>query len=162
MTENTTGAAATSAALQEIKPRQFAAGEKLDDGASAGPVAPQLDTAKIAADAIVAERKRGQEIRALCQTAGVPDQADKLIDAGATVEEARAQLFESMCRARTLVGASTGANIAGVDNADPYAQYRADYRAELRDHARFGVTEEQYIASRCRTDGKPLPVKAAA
>lgn len=117
-------------------------------------VAPALDPQAV----IAAERKRGQDIRALCTAAGLPDQATALIDNGATVEEARAKLFDAMCRTRQLVG-DNGATIAG-ENQDPYAAYRAEYRQHRAVHESIGTSEDEYVRSRCITDKKPLP-KAA-
>jgi len=113
---------------------------------------------------ILGERKRIKEVTALCQTANLSKFADQLIESGATVDQARALLFDQLVVTNKVLGGSAASDPAKpAPPADPNAVYSAEYDANAASFAKSGVTKEDYIATRLIEDGKkPLIVGEAA
>lgn len=67
---------------------------------AAQPVAPAVDAAAVAAEAVKAERKRSSDIRAAVKAVRLSDEfAQELIDKGSTIDEARAQIIDKLAAA---------------------------------------------------------------
>ncbi len=87
--------------------------------------APTLDAATIAADATKAERARSSGIRAAVAAAKLGEAfANKLIDAGTSLDDARAQIIDAL---------------AAADSHETRNAVRADVIDDSRDRARAGI-----------------------
>jgi len=107
----------------------------------AQPIAPAaaVDAAAVAADAIKAERKRASDIRAAVKGVRLSDDfAQEMIDAGVTIEEARAQILEKL----------TAADTHETRNAN-----RVEVTADARDKSRTGI-ERALMARAGMKDGE--------
>lgn len=107
-----------------------------------GPTAQEIQE-----QATARERSRAAAIRELFTTAKLDDPGllASLLDTGASVEEARTQLFKQVCADRQPIGAGNGD--APATN-DPDAAYRAEYEKHRAIHEENGVTLEQYLTTR--------------
>lgn len=109
-------------------------------------------------EAIKEESKRQSDIRALCETAKLPDLADAMCSEQAVdVAEAQRRLFAELCKRNPAP--SAGGKPVG-ESQDENAAYVKEFTdANLAES--LGLTQEQYVNSRRKDDGKqPLP-KAA-
>lgn len=111
--------------------------------------------------AIAAERKRGQEITAICKSAGFPEMAQKFIgDEKFSVQDVRNQMFDEMIKRNPPIG--TESDGAEMNGGDPHLKFRKEYQADAANIAKMGVTEEQWVRTRCRDEGIDPPAKKPA
>jgi hypothetical protein len=85
------------------------------------------DLDAVRAEAALAERSRVSAISALCERHGLTDLRSTLVDGGATVDQARAQILETLATRDTQ----------GTQARTPHVQMGADER----DHRRAGIEE---------------------
>lgn len=109
------------------------------------------------AEAIKEEKKRHSDIRALCETAKLPELADKFCeDIACDLEETRRRLFEELCKRYP----APGVEHKQESQKDEDAAHRKEYRENAAVLADMGLTEEQFVNSRRKDEGKPpLPAK---
>lgn len=141
------------------------------------PAAPTNDTPKPLTDAeinarveaatklgIANELKRQQDIRALCKEANCENLADKYLgDPKFDVQFVRNELFTELCK-RNPAPNNGGGSGTGNDDSDPHAAFKKEYAENKAAQPTLynSITEEQYVRSRCREEGQPLPEKKAA
>lgn len=104
---------------------------------------------KAADEAMLAERKRQSDIRALCRRAGCPDLAEQFCndpDQQFTVADVQEKLFDRMCKQNTPPG-DPGSE---PNEDDPDAKFKAEYR---RDKAHLSCSEDEYVATRRIDEG---------
>lgn len=135
-------------------PEQLAAEKAANDKAVADAQASADAAAKTAADAAVkAERERSTEIHALCQQAGHPELAGKLLEAGTSVADAQKTLLAKLCEERKLQ--ADGEPETGGGN-DPDAKYKQEYADNRANFVKNKLSEADYIRSRRRDDGAEM------
>lgn len=111
------------------------------------------------------EMNRQNEIRAKCREAGPQFAAladEYCSDPKWTPRDVEQRLFQEMCKLNTAPSqGATGTNVSGNQPADEYAVYRKEFTEQKAASPTLyaSITEEQYVASRCREEGKPVPVK---
>lgn len=105
-----------------------------------------------------AEKKRVADLYKLAHSAGLDDataSAEKWADQGLTVTQAKAALADRMLAANKLTDDS------GEHETDPHEKFRAEFNANRKDLALYGVTDEDaYVRSRCRDEGLEVPAKS--
>lgn len=113
----------------------------------------------------LAEMNRQTEIRALCQQAG--PEFSKLADEFCAKPEfkpadVQQRLFQEMCKKNAAPTQGAGGAAPAQQQTDEHAAYRTEYAEQSKASPSLysNITVEQYIASRCREDGKPVPTKA--
>lgn len=124
-----------------------------------------VDTAAIEAAAVArgvaAENTRITEITALCETAKLPNEAKRLIaDNKITVEDARKQLFDAMCKSRPAVGDEGGEGDPPAK--DENAVYKKEYADNKAYYIKNGTSEEQFVRTRRIDDGLEVLSTASA
>lgn len=144
---------ALAAQVSELK-EQFAA-------MSAPKEEPQQEAEAFDADAFKAEeQKRLADLYKLASSSCVDDPtetAEKWASQGLSVVEAKAALADRLLSSNALTAD------AGSEDDDPHAKYRVEFRESRDQIARFGeVTEEAYIRSRLRDEGKDVPYSTQA
>ncbi len=113
---------------------------------------------------IANEAKRQQDIRALCKEAGCDNLADKYTaDPKFDVDFVRNELFKELCK-RNPAPNNSGGSGTGIDSSDPHAAFKKEYAENKAAQPTLynSISEEQYVRSRCREEGQPLPEKKAA
>jgi len=131
-------AAPAPATLEEtLMPNKPTAADPAQPAATAP--APIVDAAAVAADAIKAERKRASDIRAAVKGVRLSDDfAQELIDAGTTIEDARAQIIDKL---------------AAADSHETRNATRVEITADARDKSRTGI-ERSLMARAGMADGE--------
>lgn len=102
---------------------------------------------------LTAERTRCKELQALAKNAGLSNweqEADKWIDKGLSVVEAKATITD------TLLAKNGLSDDLGEGNDDPDAKYRKEYAMQASSYKSMGLSVEEYIASRKVDDGAAL------
>lgn len=100
------------------------------------------------------DRKRVNDLRALAASAGVSNAEERVtewINKGLSVTEVKAALHD-------IAIASNGlSKDAGQTDDDPHSKFRAEYKAGRSEYERHGVSEGDYVRSRCIDEGLPEP-----
>lgn len=105
-------------------------------------------------EAIKEEAKRQSDIRALCETAKLPDLADTLCqEQTVDIEEARRRLFDELVKRHPAPTAGGGKKPL-EEGKDENAEYRKEF-AEGNLAVMLNLTEAEYVNSRRKDDGKP-------
>lgn len=101
------------------------------------------------------ERARCRELYAIASKCGLDksdELADKWIADGFSAVEAKASLADR------LIAENGMSKDAGQQENDPHAAFRAEFREQSAELAKYGVTDEDaYVRSRCRDEGLPVP-----
>lgn len=108
------------------------------------------------------EAARQTEIRALCQQAG--PEFSKLADEFCAKPEfgtadVQQRLFQEMCKKNAAPSQGAGGAAPAQQQTEEHAAYRTEYAEQSKASPSLysNITVEQYIASRCREDGQPVP-----
>jgi len=108
-------------------------------------------------EGIAAERERTKEITALAEQAKLPsEEVNKLLSEGKSLAEAQGLMWKRLCEGqKPPEGDAAPGDGTGRGDKDPYAAFRKEYREQkqtIHDTAP-GLTEEQWVRSRCLTEG---------
>lgn len=154
-TANPSAPAAPPAAPAQPAPTAPAASATATEAAAQSFSAADVEAAKKKAveEALAASKERATKIAALCEQAGMSELASDLIgDEKLSVVDVQAKLFEALAKKNKPVGDGGGAS-AAPPKKDPDEAFREEYRKNPAEHARFGVSEEDYVKSRRITEG---------
>lgn len=114
-----------------------------------------IDLESVRREGQLAERTRVKKIKALCDLAGCPDKAQTFIDAEFSVEETQGALGAILEKQRKVLDDDDRATEPAPEDRD--ARFKEEYQKNLQVHQRFGVSEEDYVASRRISEGlEPL------
>lgn len=98
---------------------------------------------------------RASQIMATAQMSGLSDHAKlaaEAIEKGLSHESFKASITDRLLATNRLT------DDAGEAPTDPYAKFRAEFRADKDTFAKFGVTDEDaYVRGRCDEEGLPAP-----
>lgn len=118
---------------------------------------PVLGTIEETVDPVQEEKKRCKQINALCELAGCPEKAEKLIDADFSVAESKSIVTEFMQKKNAVL--EEDGNDESDNKPKPEDGYQAEFAEHKELHAKLGITEDQYVEQRMIEDGhKPAPV----
>lgn len=129
------------------------------------PALTQADVTAAQKEAVKAERERSANITALCNMAGKPELAVKLVgDENETVASVQAKLFQHLCQERKPIeggGAGTAGTGGLEQTTDPDASLKAEYAANKAYFEAKGTTEAEFIeSSKTTMNGGKIPFKS--
>lgn len=113
---------------------------------------PELNADDVKAQAAAEERKRGKQIRVLCEMAGCPEKADKFIDAEFSVSETQDAIAKLLEKQNAVIS-SDDKTPADDKQATLEAKYRQEYAERKTIHQQLGISEADYIEQRLIEDG---------
>ena len=113
-----------------------------------------FDTSEIERLSAVAENTRVREISALCTSAGMPDQIERLtgLEPKFSVDQAKSVLLDAIIRRAPNTGNDGGANDLNATK-DPDAAFKKEYEAHKELHQLNDISVEQYVHSRRIDEG---------